>query len=234
MWLVVFPAWLMLVFTGAIIAVSLFIKLLIFVGAPLQNLSQPVLLTFADSLVYITALVVVIGVPWWVRKHKASLKELGIDRLPMWSDLILGPLGMIPYVLISGVLIVLVGSFIPGFDVSQTQDIGFSNLSGQASYLLAFLTLVVVAPLVEELLFRGYLYGKLRARSSVVTATILTSLTFALIHWQPNISVDVFGLSIVLCILREATGSIWAGVLLHTTKNSLAFYLLFISPLMVH
>jgi membrane protease YdiL (CAAX protease family) len=44
-----------------------------------------------------------------------------------------------------------------------------------------------------------------------------------------NVALDVFILSIVMCGLREMTGSIWAGVVLHMMKNGLAFYLLFIN-----
>jgi len=39
---------------------------------------------------------------------------------------------------------------------------------------------------------------------------------------------------LVLCTLRIVTGSIWAGVLLHMIKNGLAFYVLFVAPMMLH
>ncbi|RYZ49901.1 MAG: CPBP family intramembrane metalloprotease, partial [Sphingobacteriales bacterium] len=59
---------------------------------------------------------------------------------------------------------------------------------------------------------------------------IVTSIVFGAIHGQWNVAVDVFALSLILCSLREITGSIWAGVLLHMLKNGIAFYFLFIGP----
>jgi membrane protease YdiL (CAAX protease family) len=98
--------------------------------------------------------------------------------------------------------------------------------------ILAFITLVVIAPFAEELLFRGYLYGKLKSNVPTVVAAITTSLLFGLAHQQLNVGIDVFILSLVLCTLRSLTGSIWAGVLVHIIKNALAYYLLFVAPLM--
>jgi hypothetical protein len=68
----------------------------------------------------------------------------------------------------------------------------------------------------------------------VWAAIIITSLLFGAVHGQWNVAIDVFVLSLVLCSLREVTGNIWAGVLLHMLKNGLAFYLLFINPSLLH
>ena len=102
--------------------------------------------------------------------------------------------------------------------------------------MLAFLTLVVVAPIAEELIFRGYLYGKMREKFSQVTSEIwsviisalLVSVVFGIIHMQWNVGVNVFAMSLVACALREYTGTIYAGILLHMIKNGLAFYFLFV------
>jgi membrane protease YdiL (CAAX protease family) len=47
---------------------------------------------------------------------------------------------------------------------------------------------------------------------------------------QWAVALDTMVLSLMLCTLREYTGAIWAGVLVHAIKNGLAFYLLFINP----
>ena len=94
--------------------------------------------------------------------------------------------------------------------------------------MLAFITLVVIAPVAEEVLFRGYLYGKLKKYVPVWAAILITSALFGLIHGTWNVAVDTFALSIILCLLRESTGGIWASILLHMIKNGIAFYFLFI------
>ena len=57
---------------------------------------------------------------------------------------------------------------------------------------------------------------------------ILTSIVFAFLHGQWNVAVTVFALSLILCSMREITGTIWSGVLLHMLSNGIAFYLLYI------
>ena len=101
--------------------------------------------------------------------------------------------------------------------------------------VLAFLTLVVVAPIAEEIVFRGWLYGKMREKIaseysnkvSMVVSILLVSLLFGAVHGQWNVGVNVFAMSVVLCGLREITGTIYAGILLHMLKNGVAFWMLY-------
>ena len=61
-----------------------------------------------------------------------------------------------------------------------------------------------------------------------VAAVLITSLVFGVMHFQWNVGVNVFALSVVLCVMREVTGTIYAGILLHMLKNGVAFYLLYV------
>jgi membrane protease YdiL (CAAX protease family) len=63
---------------------------------------------------------------------------------------------------------------------------------------------------------------------SVIASSLLVSLLFGVVHLQWNVGVNVFALSIVLCSLREITGTIYAGILLHMLKNGVAFWLLYV------
>ncbi|MBQ2637586.1 CPBP family intramembrane metalloprotease, partial [Candidatus Saccharibacteria bacterium] len=56
----------------------------------------------------------------------------------------------------------------------------------------------------------------------------ITSVLFAIMHGQWNVGVNVFAMSIVLCLLREMNGTIYSGILLHILKNGVAFVLLYI------
>ena len=194
------------------------------------NINKTVIQTIFAALVYLLTLVIVLGVPKWLKKSVANREELGLTRLPSWLDIGLAPAGFVVYILATVALTALATMLIPGFDPNQVQETGFTNLAYRYELVLAFITLVVVAPLAEEILFRGYLYGKLRKYLPVWAAILLTSVLFGVVHEQWNVAVDVFALSLVLCSLREITGSIWAGVLLHILKNSVAYYLLFINP----
>ena len=88
--------------------------------------------------------------------------------------------------------------------------------------LLTFVSLVVVAPICEEIIFRGWLYGKMRSRLTAPLAMLLTSLLFGLMHGQINVGLTVFVMSLVMCIIRELTGTVYGGIVVHMLKNGLA------------
>lgn len=196
-----------------------------------KGVSSALLNTILAAIIYILSLLIVIGVPWLIRKHSTNWKELGLQRLPSWKDIGLSFVGFVLYFILSALILYIVTLVFPAFNASQMQETGFGNIARLFEYLLAFLTLVVAAPVAEEILFRGYLYGKLRKNAPMWLSSLVTSILFGAIHGQWNVAVDVFALSMVLCALREVTGSIWAGILLHMLKNGIAFYLLFINPM---
>ena len=63
---------------------------------------------------------------------------------------------------------------------------------------------------------------------SMTISILLVSLLFGVVHMQWNVGVNVFALSVVLCGMREITGTIYAGILTHMLKNGIAFFLLYV------
>lgn len=235
LWLAVaLPAWVFVGFIVSDIAVEGVVKLAAESGISLRGVDESVLMFMLAASVYLVSLAVVIGLPWLLRRYRTTQRDLGLNRLPQWSDFILAPAGFVIYLFGSAILVYLATQLAPGFNASEAQQIGFSNLVQRYEMVLAFITLVVIAPLAEETLFRGYLYGKLRQIVPLWVAILVTSALFGVLHGQWNVGLDVFVLSIVMCCLREVTGSIWAGVLLHMIKNGLAFFILFIYPVVRH
>jgi membrane protease YdiL (CAAX protease family) len=238
-WLIIgLPLWVFSCFILSWFIVVAIATLLRQVGVSFAAINPSVFETIAASCVYIVCLVMIIGFPWLLWRYRTTRQEMGLARLPSWSDIGLAPIGFVLYLLASGLILYVIQQLVPGFNAAEPQEIGFENLSHQYEYLLAFTTLVIVAPVAEEAIFRGYLYGKLRKIAPLWTTVLVVSLLFGMLHmkWDGgvlvgiNVGLDVFILSIVMCSLREVTGSIWAGVLLHMLKNGLAFYLLFINP----
>lgn len=222
-------AWMFTSFILASLIVALVQWAVIKTGVAWIVLSDTVINTILAAVVYILTLAIVVGVPWLVRKSTTSKEEIGLTRLPSWIDILLAPAGFVVYFIASGILTYTVTQLMPGFNSTQVQQTGFEHIVQQYEYLLAFVTLVVLAPVAEEILFRGYLYGKLKKYVPTWVAILATSALFGAVHGQWNVGLDVFALSIVLCSLREVTGGIWAGMLLHMLKNGIAFYLLFIN-----
>ena len=203
---------------------------------------QPVPTAIYSALSYTVAMLIVIMIPAKLaEKHGKqngsiiSRKTLGLHDWPTWTDLGLAPVGYVVYLMLAAGLVALFSIF-PWFDAGEAQEVGFSYYVFGFDRVVAFVTLVFIAPIAEEIIFRGWLYGKMREAlvkrcsnvASIIISIFLVSLLFGIAHMQWNVGVNVFALSIVLCGLREITGTIHAGILLHILKNGIAFFLLFV------
>ena len=227
---IILPIWVYVSFYGAQLLIQGLVLLLTTFKVPISSFNPAVLNTTLAALLYILTFALAVGVPLIVNKSRLSLADVGLSRLPSWTDILLTPAALIIYFILSAILILIATNILPGFNINQVQDTGFSQLNARYEYILAFITLVIVAPLSEEILFRGYLFGKLKKFAPVWVSIIVTSALFGFIHGAWNLAIDTFALSVVLCLLRELTGSIWASVLLHMTKNGIAFFILFVYP----
>lgn len=201
-----------------------------------ETLNTPLFSGLYSFLSYGLALLLLVLVPpkvaekWKKEKQKSaetSREELGLSSFPTWTDIGLAPVAFIVSTLLAIGLVQLFSVF-PWFNSAQEQATGFSPFMSYGDKIIAFLVLVVAAPIVEEIIFRGWLYGKLRARLNAVASILIVSVLFGIMHFQWNVGVNVFALSVVCCVLREITGTIYAGILTHMIKNGVAFYLLYV------
>lgn len=230
-WLgIVLPIWVLASFALAQVIVSIIMGLLDTFGVPWTAANENIISAVYSAVVYGLTLALVIGLPWAIKKYKTTKEDIGVTDYPRWLDLLLAPAGFIVYVILAGIMLMIATQLFPALNVQEAQDTGFSELVRGFEYLVAFLTLVVVAPVAEEILFRGYLLGKLRKHVPLWIAILLTSLLFAGLHWPVSVMIDVFVLSIVLCLLRVFSKSLWPSIFLHMIKNAIAFYVLFINP----
>lgn len=224
------PVW---VFLGFMLAQALILAVIAVLqasGVSFNTVDPTILNTAGAAVIYGLAILLVLGLPWVIKKRKTSREELGLQRLPGWMDILWAPAGMILYLILTTIVTALSMAFLTFVDYSQAQETGFAELATQPEYVLAFISLVIIAPIAEEILFRGYLLGKLRKYAPLWVSVLITSALFALVHFQWNVAIDVFVLSIVLCFLRVVSGSLWPSILLHMMKNGIAFYFLFINP----
>ena len=217
------------VWVGAILyAVQYAVAFLFVKFIPASDLTSNVVNAVYQVIVYAAALAAAIFIPWKLFKFKTTRDEIGMRGLPTWTDLLLAPIGFVATLLIAGALTALMMAILPGVNWEQAQEVGYSGLYQAHDFILAFICLVILAPLCEEIIFRGWLYGKLRFRMPALPAILIVSLLFGIMHGQWNVGVTVFAMSLGMCVLREFTGTIWAGVLLHMIKNGIAFYFLFV------
>jgi len=83
------------------------------------------------------------------------------------------------------------------------------------------LSAMIVAPLAEELVFRGYLYSAAKRFLGGIPALVLTGSVFAAVHANiPNL-LPLFLLACCLTLAYETTGSLWVSVTMHSAFNAL-------------
>ena len=85
---------------------------------------------------------------------------------------------------------------------------------------------ILLAPVLEEVFFRKYLFGKLLNRYSATTAILISSLCFALLHLPSLRNVlPAFILGVIACVIYRRTGNLFYTIILHSFANILWFSL---------
>lgn len=106
---------------------------------------------------------------------------------------------------------------------TTAEDLGVNE--SQVALIAAGIMFVFAAPIAEELFFRGFFYGSLRSRLPTAWAAIVCGVVFGGIHVTSGPSavpaLIVFG--IILCLLRERTGSLYPCIGLHALNNTFAY-----------
>lgn len=181
-----------------------------------------------------SSIIVLAAVYQFLRLYGKNLRTISFRR-PRLSDPGVGIATSLLYYPVYFVAIALAGALIPGLNTNQAQQLGLHPV-GTMQLVFTFIALVVIPPIMEETLFRGFLYTSLKKGMRGLYAALLTSAIFASAHLQfgsgaPllwSAAIDTFILSMFLVWLREKTGSLWASMTLHALKNLVAFLSLFI------
>jgi len=93
----------------------------------------------------------------------------------------------------------------------------FNSLDSPVWLILAA---VIVAPIVEEIFFRGFLFQGFRKKYGWVNSMLLRSAIFAAAHLDPVSLIPTFILGIVLAYVYHRSNSVWPGILLHFLINA--------------
>ena len=91
------------------------------------------------------------------------------------------------------------------------------------------LSLVIFAPIFEELICRGVVLGSLRGKFGVTTAWLVSSLFFGVLHGQPVQVINATVIGLVLGYVYLATDSLWSVMILHALNNAVSYFVWMLS-----
>ncbi len=176
----------------------------------------------------------VIATVFWLLKLR--LKK-PLDYLLLKKKLALREVGLVCVVYIVYFFVLLLVTAIVGsttsVDINQQQELGFSAPSTLIGYLQVYLIIALLPPILEEILFRGFLFGTLKRHLTITWSAIITSLLFGVAHleydnlnWIAAIDTLIFSGFLIYLVQRQK--SLYGAMLLHCIKNSIAFYVLFV------
>jgi membrane protease YdiL (CAAX protease family) len=204
---------------------------------PVLRLMEPEA-DLTNIVLTVTAALVIMGVLllWLSTYHKGWL---GVMRLPgrrTWSKEIgagvLFGLGLYPViVIVVGGLLTYLLQTISGDHVEAPEQVG-EHLPAIGT-ALTIVYAIVIAPIGEELFFRGVLFRALRDRHGFWIGAVGSAIGFGLIHFIPDAAADtallmiaMFFTGIALCFLYERRGTIVAPLAAHVTFNVIGIVLL--------
>ncbi len=167
--------------------------------------------------------VMTFGTIEWVRNRRVSdlfgLRRIGLPRI-----IIISILGGVASLMICAKFVgdfsneylkLMFGNLDLQEPVKMLQE-STSNLHLGLSILMA----CVAAPLVEELLFRGYMYGTLRRLTNPIFSALVIGALFAVVHGNLPALLPLWAFSLLLCLAYELTGCLWVSVGIHMFFNA--------------
>ena len=135
------------------------------------------------------------------------------------------------YAACQGTLAMVYGYFVPNL---QTPNDDSVRAIAQSSYSTMAVAAILLAPITEETLLRGLVFGGLRQKNRIV-AYVLTALLFSGMHVMNYVlQMDLVSIllnlllymlpSVALCACYEYAGTIWAPIFLHMIINALSMW----------
>lgn len=167
-----------------------------------------------------------------LRKYHVGWSALGLRAAPRVFWALLLPLLAVMYIA-SGLIGQVVNALFYGGKGENPQ---LDTLTGGRGFSwvalgTAIVTASIAAPIVEELFFRGMLYGWLRTRWGATGSVMTSGLLFAVPHIYPIILASIFVVGVTLALVYERTKSTIATIALHSAFNTAGVVIVFVELL---
>lgn len=188
------------------------------------------LVNLHPSLIFLTTYLiqfVVLFFPLWVfviGKYTATLKDFGlvkVDKKKMLKTVGLSYLIYLGVSLLIQAILLALNVELPGY-ATQESYLPFFGTDA-LGIIVALIVVGFIAPFIEEILFRGFIFRVFIKTWPYWMGNILSAGLFALIHLQFQTFIPLFILGLLLNYTYQKTGSIWTSIAFHSMNNLLAF-----------
>ena len=138
-----------------------------------------------------------------------------------WVFLIAPATVLTMWAIFAGLYAIGYDTLMESFGVKQVQDTVeiFKETKSNSVLILMSITTVFVAPICEEVVFRGYLYPVLKKFNGVWIGAFVSALVFSGAHGSMSALLPLFIFGLMLVLLYESTGSIWMCMAVHFLFN---------------
>ena len=188
------------------------------------DLAEAIAIALLDVVLVVTVLVV-------IGRKGAGLAALGF-RAPRRGWLRMLGFIVIAYFAAIG-LVNLYGIAIDVFGLDQlepSQQLPDDFYDHDVVVIMTGIAIVFMAPVAEEIFFRGFIFGGLRRYVNLPIAGLTSGALFAIAHGDPGLVIPFAGVGLVLAFLYERTGTLYAAIGVHFIFNSVSFLLLLLYP----
>lgn len=165
-----------------------------------------------------------LGLIWLVlKKYNVGWSMVGLRRFDLLKATLLIAAMFVAFIGMAYIALVATKVLLPGFDPNQAQVNEFTNAITGNARLISFFALVVIPPIIEEIVFRGFMFPAFSGRVGLFFGALFSSLLFGFAHLQANVGVYTVVLGLLLCFMYKKTNSIIPGMVLHMINNYVAF-----------
>lgn len=162
---------------------------------------------------------VIISISFFIRKRNIR-EELNLFKFKVE--------GIIPLILLGIGLNVFISILFSVIPFPEDWINSYTNSSAnimQGDYVISLLSVVIVAPIVEEVIFRGLIYTRLKNGIPLILSAIIASVVFGIIHGTIIWAMYTFLFSLILIWVFEKFQSLFANIILHMAFNAMGMVL---------
>ncbi len=163
---------------------------------------------------------------WVKRRYKLKLADFGFRKFNVLQAVLVIIAMFIIFLVLLFVAYLLIAVLLPQINLDEAQKSGFELGRHGVGLVGSFIVTVMMAPIVEEVYFRGFLLPAFSSKWGDLSGMVLSSLIFGILHMQINVGIYTFILGMILSTMYIRFKSIGPGILLHIINNALAFFVL--------